>query len=65
MVTILLYLSAYMVFSLHLDININGGNGENVLHIAAQSQKIWKNVSFTLKTVKILFSFEYWFIKKQ
>ncbi|UJR17163.1 hypothetical protein I4U23_004059 [Adineta vaga] len=25
------------------DININGGNGENVLHIAAQSNKIWES----------------------
>ncbi len=29
-----------------LDIHINGGNGENVLHIAARSDHVWKNVSF-------------------
>ncbi|CAF1382057.1 unnamed protein product [Adineta ricciae] len=30
------------------DININGGNGENVLHIAAESDKIWTNKSNTV-----------------
>ena len=34
---------------LHSDINLNGGNGENVLHIAAHSQHIWKDVSFIVK----------------
>ncbi len=41
----LLHYSTCMVFSLPLDININGGNGDNVLHIAAQSKKIWEGVS--------------------
>ena len=42
-------------FFFHLDININGGNGENVLHIAARSQSIWKDVSFTRKKMSNLY----------
>jgi hypothetical protein len=54
-----------VVLVLHLDININGGDGENVLHIAARSQNIWKDedVSFILKTVKLLFSFKKKFVQ--
>ena len=37
-------LDVYKVFFKYLDINIDGGNGENVLHIAAQSDAIWQPV---------------------
>jgi len=37
-------LDVYKFFFKYLDINIDGGNGENVLHIAAQSDAIWQPV---------------------
>lgn len=43
------YTQKWIVFDFFLDINILGGNGENILHVAAQSNKLWPTNNKTMQ----------------